>query len=129
MLLVLGLHKLLVEGLCGSLRRAQLRILGAHAPRVLAIAPLRSRTFPGKHVLARTPKPAREGACAPQSDSHPLRHLFRERALGAIGIILHTKIFVDLQQTLLMRDGPQKLFPARIISKKTRGSGFQSPVG
>ena len=59
---------------------------------------------------------------------HPLRHLLRERALRAIGIVLHTKVFVDLEQPLLMRDGAQKFFPAGIISKKTRRSGFESPV-
>ena len=37
--------------------------------------------------------------------SAPLPHLLRERALRAIGIVLHTKIFIDLEQTLLVRDG------------------------
>jgi hypothetical protein len=54
--------------------------------------------------------------------------LFRERALCAIGIVLHAKVFVDLEQPLLVRDSAQKFFPAGIISKKTRGSGFESPV-
>ncbi len=58
----------------------------------------------------------------------PFRHLLRERALCAIGIILHAKVFVDLEQSLLVRDRAQKFFPPRIISKKTRGSGFDSPV-
>ena len=61
-------------------------------------------------------------------NSHPVRHLFRERALCAIGIVLHAKVFVDLEQPLLVRDSAQKFFPARIVSKKTRGSGFESPV-
>jgi len=40
---------------------------GAHAPRVLAIAPSRSRTFTiSEKISARAPKSAREGACAPQ---------------------------------------------------------------
>src|SRR6059058_3862220 len=47
--------------------------------------------------------------------SRPLRHLFRERALRAIGIVLHAKIFVDLEQPLLVRDSAQKFFPAGII--------------
>src|SRR6516225_1600915 len=62
-------------------------------------------------------------------NSHPLRHLLRKRALRAIGIVLHAKIFVDLEQPLLVRDSAQKFLPAGIISKKTRGSGFNSPVG
>jgi len=61
-------------------------------------------------------------------NSSPLRHLFRERALRAIGIVLHAKIFVDLQQTLLVRDSFQKLFPAWIVSKETRRSCFESSV-
>src|SRR5205823_11462552 len=44
------------------------------------------------------------------NQSRPLRHLFRERALCAIGIVLHAKIFVDLEQPLLMRNGAQKFF-------------------
>jgi len=40
---------------------------GAHAPRVLAIAPPRSQTFDAlKDISARAPKSAREGACAPR---------------------------------------------------------------
>jgi hypothetical protein len=58
----------------------------------------------------------------------PFRHLLRERALCAIGIVLHTKVFVDLEQPLLVRDRAQKFFSAGVISKKTRGSGFESPV-
>jgi hypothetical protein len=58
----------------------------------------------------------------------PFPHLLRERALRAIGIVLHAKVFVDLEQPLLMRDRAQKFFPAGIISKKTRRSGFESPV-
>jgi hypothetical protein len=62
------------------------------------------------------------------NSSLPFRHLLRERALCAIGIVLHAKIFVDLEQPLLVRDSAQKFFPAGIISKKTRRSGFESPV-
>ena len=36
-------------------------------------------------------------------NSQPLRHLLRERALRAIGIVLHAKVFVDLEQPLLVR--------------------------
>jgi hypothetical protein len=42
---------------------------GAHAPRVLAKAPSPSRTFPDKDCFGGAPKPAREGACAPQRKS------------------------------------------------------------
>ena len=58
----------------------------------------------------------------------PFPHLLRERALRAIGIILHAKVFVDLEQPLLVRDRAQKFFSAGIISKKTRRSGFESSV-
>ena len=60
--------------------------------------------------------------------SAPFVHLFRERTPCAVGIVLHTEIFVDLQQTLLMRDGAQKLFPARIISKETCRSGLEAAI-
>src|SRR6266404_9533418 len=62
------------------------------------------------------------------STVQPLRHLFREWALCAIGIVLHAKVFIDLEQPLLVRDSAQKFFPAGIISKKTRRGGFESPV-
>jgi hypothetical protein len=38
-------------------------------------------------------------------DLSPLLHLFWEWALRAIGIVLQTKILVNLEQTLLMGDG------------------------
>jgi hypothetical protein len=65
----------------------------------------------------------------PLQFSLPFTHLLRERTLRAIGIVLQAKVLVDLEQPLLVRDGAQKFFPAGIISKKTRGSGFESPVG
>ena len=64
----------------------------------------------------------------PSSLLAPRPHLLREWALDAIGIVLHAKVFVDLEQPLLVRDRAQKFFPARIISKKTRRSSFESPV-
>jgi len=64
----------------------------------------------------------------PLQFSLPIRHLFRERALRAIRIVLHAKVFVDLEQSLLMRDRAQKFFPAGIITEKTHRSGFESPV-
>ena len=60
--------------------------------------------------------------------SRPVRHLFRERALRAIGIVLHAKVFVDLQQALLVRDGAQKSLPTSVTSKKARRTGFEAPV-
>jgi hypothetical protein len=61
--------------------------------------------------------------------SYPFLHLLGKRTLRAIGIVLHTKILINLEQTLLMRDGSQKLLPARIISKKTGRTGFESSIG
>ena len=61
-------------------------------------------------------------------ESHPFVHLLWERALRAIGIVLHTEIFVDLQQSLLMCHGAQKLFPARVISKETCRSGLEAAI-
>src|SRR5262249_33524445 len=52
----------------------------------------------------------------------------RERAPRAIGIVLHTEVFVDLEETLLVCDGFQKLFPARIISEETRRRRFESSI-
>ena len=49
---------------------------GAHAPRVLVIAPSRSRTFSVPYAEDRqacfdeAPKPTREGACAPRNFGH-----------------------------------------------------------
>jgi hypothetical protein len=45
-------------------------------------------------------------------NSFPLPHLLGERALSAIGTVPHTKVLVDLKQTLLVRDSFQELFPA-----------------
>src|SRR5882724_6158016 len=66
--------------------------------------------------------------CSPFNRSRPVRHLFWERALCAIGIVLHAKVFVNLEQSLLVRDSAHKFFSAGIISKKTRRSGFESPI-
>src|SRR5947207_11463083 len=62
------------------------------------------------------------------NQSLPFPHLLREWALRAIRIILQAKIFVDLEQTLLVRDGFQKFLPARIISEKTCGSCFEPSI-
>lgn len=62
------------------------------------------------------------------SNSFPFPHLLRERAMRAIGIILHTKVLVNLEQTLLVRDSFQEMFPARIVAEETRRSGFESTI-
>lgn len=51
------------------------------------------------------------------SSSSEFAKLFRERAVGAVGSIAQTKILVDLQQTLLPRDRPQKRAGASCIRK------------
>jgi hypothetical protein len=61
-------------------------------------------------------------------NSFPSLHLLRERTLCTIGVVPHTKVFVNLKQSLLVRDGFQELFPTRIVSKKTRRSCFKSSV-
>ena len=62
------------------------------------------------------------------SISTPFSHLLGERALRAIGIILHAKIFVNLEQALLVRNGSHKLRAALIVAEKARGGGFQSAI-
>jgi hypothetical protein len=49
--------------------------------------------------------------------------------LRTIGIIAQAKVFVDLEQTLLVRDSFQELFPTRIVSEKPRRPCFESAVG
>ena len=60
--------------------------------------------------------------------SCPLPHLLGKWALRAIRIVPHAKVFIDLKQTLLIRDGSQELLAPRIISKKARRSSFQSAI-
>src|SRR5262249_280738 len=62
------------------------------------------------------------------SISAHLPQLLRERALRAIGIVLHTKIFIDLEQALLVRDGFQKFVAARIVPEETRRRRFESSI-
>src|ERR1043166_6002436 len=62
------------------------------------------------------------------SNSFPLLHLLREWALCTIGVVSHAKVFINLEQTLLVRDGFQELFATWITSKKTRCSRFESAV-
>jgi hypothetical protein len=54
--------------------------------------------------------------------------LLGERALRAIRIVLHAKIFVNLEQALLVCHGSQKLLPARIISEEAGRGGFQPTI-
>src|SRR5438552_7970104 len=79
------------------------------------------------------------GSCQPRTNlnaggtpattgSPPLTHLLRERTLRAIRIISHAKVFVNLEQTLLMRDRFRERTPTRIVAKQSRGRGFQSAI-
>src|SRR6266567_591332 len=97
------MHNLFVEGLSGGRSR--------------------SDGFAAVISMRRLPKPS--FLVQPFNESRPLRHLFRERALRAIGIVLHAKILVDLEQPLLVCDGFQKLLPARIVSEKACRSCFE----
>jgi hypothetical protein len=58
----------------------------------------------------------------------PLPHLLWERALRAIGIVLQTKVFVNLEQPLLVRHRFQKLPAARIVPEKACGSGLKPSI-
>jgi len=46
-------------------------ILGAHAPRVLVMAPSPSRTFAVGKPCGQAPQGAREGVCVPQNSRSP----------------------------------------------------------
>ena len=59
----------------------------------------------------------------------PFLHLFGERTLRAIGVVLQAKVFVNLQQTLLVCDAFEKKRPARVVSEKTGGAGFEAAIG
>ena len=48
--------------------------------------------------------------------------------MRAIGVILQTKIFVDLQQPLLMHDRFGEIALPRIVAKQTRGRGLEPPI-
>ena len=49
--------------------------------------------------------------------------------MGAIGIVLQTKVFVNLKQTLLLRDGFRELRPARIAPEEPGRSRLEPAVG
>ena len=48
--------------------------------------------------------------------------------MGAIGIVLQTKIFIDLKQTLLLRDGFREVRPARIAPEEASGASFETSI-
>src|SRR5438132_9085505 len=73
--------------------------------------------------------PARTVRRSTFSSSFPFLHLLRERTLRAIGIVLQTKVFVNLEQTLPVRDRFQKLRAARIVREQARRSSFLEPIG
>ena len=58
----------------------------------------------------------------------PFRHLFGEQALRAIGIILHTEVLINLEQTLLVCDSFKEFFPARVVSEQARCPRFEAAV-
>ena len=49
--------------------------------------------------------------------------------MRAVGIVSQAKVFVDLEQPLLLRHSPQEPRPARIIAEEPRGTGLEPPVG
>ena len=61
--------------------------------------------------------------------SRPFQHLFGEGTLRAVGVVLQAKVFVDLEQTLLLRHSPQEPRPARVVAKEPRRAGLEPPVG
>src|SRR4029078_6117917 len=68
----------------------------------------------------RATTPARSVKCAPCSIIiiSPSAQLARKEALATVAHILHTKIFVDLQQTLLHRCALKQLVTQRTVTKK-----------
>src|SRR5437763_10719400 len=59
------------------------QLRGAHAPRVLAMAPPPSRTFPTKNISARAPKPAREARALPEPKARLTRRQSRAARCAA----------------------------------------------
>jgi hypothetical protein len=49
--------------------------------------------------------------------------------MRAIGVILQTKIFVNLQERLLVRDCPGEIAPAWIVAEQARGSDLEPAIG
>ncbi len=42
---------------------------------------------------------------------------------------MQAKVFVDLEQPLLLRHSPQEPRPARVVAEEPRGTGLETPVG
>ena len=42
---------------------------------------------------------------------------------------MQAKVFVDLEQPLLLRHSPQEPRPARIVAEEPRGTGLETSVG
>src|ERR1700730_10250345 len=61
--------------------------------------------------------------------SFPVFHLFGKGTMRAIGIVLQTEVFVDLQERLLVRDCFCEIPPSRTFAKQTRDRGFEPAVG
>ena len=61
-------------------------------------------------------------------NSFPPPYLLWKWTLGAIGVVLHTKVLVNLKQTLLVRDGFKELFPARVVSEQARRPRFEAAI-
>ena len=59
---------------------------------------------------------------------HPLLYLLGEGTLRAVGVVLQTKVFVDLEQTLVLPEEAQELQAAWIVSKKSQGTGLDSAI-
>ena len=49
--------------------------------------------------------------------------------MRAIGIVLQTKIFVNLQERLLVRDRFCEIAPARVVAEQSRGGDLQPTIG
>ena len=61
-------------------------------------------------------------------NSFPFGYLLRKWTLGAIGIVPHAKVLVNLEQALLVRHGSHKLRAAWIAAEKAGDPGFQSAI-
>lgn len=48
--------------------------------------------------------------------------------MRAIGIVLQTKVFVDLKEALLVRNCLEELRAARIVAEKARRAGSKSSI-
>src|SRR5690242_12568435 len=58
----------------------------------------------------------------------PSFHLLWKWAERAVGVVLQTEVFVNLQQCLLVRDRLDEIVPARIVAKQARRGDFQAAI-